>query len=276
MEELTKIFLKICEKRSCTASDKNNFSDITRSISDTCERYDELAVNREISSIASSAVISGLADLGKQFARLSERFDCIENRIGGFLPTVDTQMNMQPSSNIEQVPSYAAVIASKTFPDRARSSSGDNVIPKTNINTGKSAPIRPNNNPNRNNRLVINGSKKNSGIKTVGKLPRRRALFVSRLSPETSEAKINDSLNFLNLDYLKCRRIKSRFPSYASFHIETYENDFEKLLDEDLWPEGCIVSEFRGRLRDDQVYNISDSVGSIQAPNVPGQDASNS
>lgn len=269
LEDLTKIFVRICDKRSCTASDKTNFMDITRKISETCERYEELTVNCEISSLTSSAVLTGLTDLGKQFSQLSERFDTMEHKIDKLMPS---PMSMQTSANIEQVSTYAAVTASGTLPDKARSSSSNNVFPKIYNDTGKSYQAA--NNPNR-NRLVISGSNKNSGLKTVSKLPRRKALFVSRLSPETSEEVINESLNFLHLDYLKCRRLKSRFPSYASFHIETYEKDFEKLLDECVWPEGCIVSEFRGRLRNDQVCNVYDSV-SVGSPRVPSAVPGNS
>ncbi|GBM64816.1 hypothetical protein AVEN_178548-1 [Araneus ventricosus] len=57
----------------------------------------------------------------------------------------------------------------------------------------------------------------------------------------------------LNLKFLQCHRLKTKFQSYASFHIEVYENDFQQLLDSMFWPEACLAAEFYGKLRNDQI-----------------------
>ena len=115
---------------------------------------------------------------------------------------------------------------------------------------------------------VINGSKKDSDIKSVKRLPRRKAAFVSRLSPETSVKDISDFLGPLGFDFLSCHKLKTKFQSYSSFHIQVYESDFYRLMDESTWPEGCIVTEFFGKLRKDQIFeDNSMSSGNINSLN---------
>ncbi|GBN74085.1 La-related protein 7 [Araneus ventricosus] len=46
----------------------------------------------------------------------------------------------------------------------------------------------------------------------------------------------------------------SDIKSYASFHVEVFESDFHLLSDASIWPEGCLVTEFFGRLKEDQIY----------------------
>ncbi|GBN84246.1 hypothetical protein AVEN_2917-1 [Araneus ventricosus] len=105
-----------------------------------------------------------------------------------------------------------------------------------------------------NPKVVINGARKDSGLKIVGKMPRRKAIFLSRLGPD---ATVNDITNFLaplNLKFLQCHRLKTKYQSYASFHIDVYENDLKQLLDSTVWPEGCLIAEYYGKLRNDQIY----------------------
>ncbi|GBN83369.1 hypothetical protein AVEN_105821-1 [Araneus ventricosus] len=84
-------------------------------------------------------------------------------------------------------------------------------------------------------------------------MPKRKAIFLSRLGPDTT---VNDITNFLaplNLKFLQCHRLKTKYQSYASLHIEVYENDLKQLLDSTFWPEGCLIAEFYGKLRNDQI-----------------------
>ncbi|GBL89114.1 hypothetical protein AVEN_255247-1 [Araneus ventricosus] len=104
-----------------------------------------------------------------------------------------------------------------------------------------------------NPKVVIKGARKNSGLKIVGKMPKRKAIFLSRLGPDTT---VNDITNFLaplNLKFLQCHRLKTKYQSYASFHIEVYENDLKQLLDSTFWPEGYLIAESYGKLRNDQI-----------------------
>ncbi|GBM27108.1 hypothetical protein AVEN_189878-1 [Araneus ventricosus] len=104
-----------------------------------------------------------------------------------------------------------------------------------------------------NPKVVINGARKDSGLKIVGKMPKRKAIFLSRLGPETT---VNDITNFLaplNLKFLQCHRLKTKYQTYASFRLDVYENDLKQLLDSKVWPEGCLIAEFYGKLRNDQI-----------------------
>ncbi|GBM66423.1 hypothetical protein AVEN_13017-1 [Araneus ventricosus] len=84
-------------------------------------------------------------------------------------------------------------------------------------------------------------------------MPKRKAIFLSPLGPGTT---VNDITNFLaplNLKFLQCHRLKTKYQSYASFHIEAYENDLQQLLDSTFWPEGRLIAEFYGKLRNDHI-----------------------
>ncbi|GBM09765.1 hypothetical protein AVEN_101809-1 [Araneus ventricosus] len=102
-------------------------------------------------------------------------------------------------------------------------------------------------------KLVINGASKVSSLKSVGKMPKRKAIFLTRLSLDTTVYEVSQFLNALKLNHLLCRRIRTKFQSYPSFHVEVSESDFHLLSDASIWPEGCLVTEFFGRLKD-QIY----------------------
>ncbi|GBL74667.1 hypothetical protein AVEN_243558-1 [Araneus ventricosus] len=122
-------------------------------------------------------------------------------------------------------------------------------------------------------------------------MPKRKAIFLSRLGPETTVNDITNFLTPLNLKFLQCHRLKTKYQSYASFHINVYENDLKQLLrvysgtpgwvgrrhffrtlttgkvrspnptggtridllDSTVWPEGCLIAELYGKLRNDQI-----------------------
>ncbi|GBN78757.1 hypothetical protein AVEN_85424-1 [Araneus ventricosus] len=84
-------------------------------------------------------------------------------------------------------------------------------------------------------------------------MPKKKAIFLSRLGPGTT---VNDITNFLaplNLKFLQRHRLKTKYQFYAPFHIEIYENDLQQLLNLTFWPEGCLIAEFYGKLRNDQI-----------------------
>ncbi|GBM06130.1 hypothetical protein AVEN_265187-1 [Araneus ventricosus] len=64
--------------------------------------------------------------------------------------------------------------------------------------------------------------------------------------PEGPDTTVNDITNFLaplNLKFLQSHRLKTKYQSYASSHIEVYENDLQQLLDSTFLPEGCVLSQ---------------------------------
>ncbi|GBO04204.1 hypothetical protein AVEN_217481-1 [Araneus ventricosus] len=74
--------------------------------------------------------------------------------------------------------------------------------------------------------------------------------------PEGPGTAVNDIINLLaplNLKFLQCHRLKIKYQSYASFHIEVCDNDPQQLLDSTFWPEGCLIAELYGKLKNDQI-----------------------
>ncbi|GBN91987.1 hypothetical protein AVEN_149133-1 [Araneus ventricosus] len=60
-------------------------------------------------------------------------------------------------------------------------------------------------------KLVINGARKISSLQSVDKLPKRKAIFLSRLSPDTTVYELSKFLNPLKLNHLLFRRIRTEF-----------------------------------------------------------------
>jgi hypothetical protein len=66
----------------------------------------------------------------------------------------------------------------------------------------------------------------------------------------------------LKLTSLVCSRLKSKFDSYASFHVSVSEDDFPLTNNSGIWPSGCLIALFYGYLSADQI----DSVRSYISP----------
>ncbi|KAG0442747.1 hypothetical protein HPB47_015626 [Ixodes persulcatus] len=94
------------------------------------------------------------------------------------------------------------------------------------------------------------GSAKESKLHVVAKPPRKKALFVSRLHPETTCEEVSKIVgSVLDSQGFECTKLASRYDPYTSFHVSVNDEDFEKLVCPDLWPEGCLFRPFLGRLR---------------------------
>ncbi|KAG0435396.1 hypothetical protein HPB47_018513 [Ixodes persulcatus] len=75
------------------------------------------------------------------------------------------------------------------------------------------------------NRDALVGANKSTKIATVARGPVKKALFVSRLHPDTSSDDITNLLSGVVTDKeLTCTRLKSKYSSYASFHISLYKS----------------------------------------------------
>lgn len=82
------------------------------------------------------------------------------------------------------------------------------------------------------------------------------ALFVSRLQPGTTERDIINSINEqININSFKCTQLKTKFDSYTSFHIAVEEKDFPVINNIEIWPLGCLLMPFLGRLNKSQIAN---------------------
>lgn len=73
----------------------------------------------------------------------------------------------------------------------------------------------------------------------VTKIPRTKSLFISRFSCDVY-AKDIESL------------------SYASFHVLVNEEDFSLINNTGIWPNGCLIASFFGRLNLEQIYSPED------------------
>ncbi|GBM83882.1 hypothetical protein AVEN_170609-1 [Araneus ventricosus] len=84
-------------------------------------------------------------------------------------------------------------------------------------------------------------------------MSRSKAIFLSRSDPKTT---VNDDTDFLyplELKFLQCHRLKTKSQTYAPFHIEVFENDLQQLLDSSISPDGCLIAEFFGKLKNGQI-----------------------
>ncbi|CAN7943357.1 unnamed protein product, partial [Ixodes pacificus] len=88
---------------------------------------------------------------------------------------------------------------------------------------------------------------------------RRRALFVTKLDPVTTSTDIVGHLCSLDVENLKCHRLKTRYNTYASFHVSVAAEDFEKLSDPALWPKDCLFKPFRGALRQELLHSSEEA-----------------
>lgn len=113
-------------------------------------------------------------------------------------------------------------------------------------------------------RTLLIGNKNGSSLPTVPKRVRTKALFVSRFSPEVSSADVEQSLkDQLELASLKCTKLKTKYNSYSSFHISVSEDDFHLVNNADVWPAGCLVAPYYGRLNPDQIYSVANLTPSV-------------
>ncbi|XP_063242139.1 uncharacterized protein LOC134542114 isoform X3 [Bacillus rossius redtenbacheri] len=100
-------------------------------------------------------------------------------------------------------------------------------------------------------------------ISTLKMLPkpapkRMKALFVTRFDPSVQEQEIVEYISSeLNLDHIKVTKMKTKFNSYASFHVQVLEEDFSRINNIVFWPSGCLISPFFGKLHPEQILSNS-------------------
>lgn len=82
---------------------------------------------------------------------------------------------------------------------------------------------------------------------------RTRAIFVSRFNPNVDEGRVQSLLKEHNFQNLKCHKLKTRFETYSSFHIEVGSQDYDRVMSPAIWPVGTLISPFHGPLRKDHL-----------------------
>ncbi|KAJ4447802.1 hypothetical protein ANN_09810 [Periplaneta americana] len=99
------------------------------------------------------------------------------------------------------------------------------------------------------------GTLTNSNLEMAPERIRTKSLFVSRFSPNVNENNIKDSLfHQRKLRSLEITKLKTKYQSYSSFHISVDERDFELINNSDVWPAGCLIAPFFGKLKPEQHF----------------------
>jgi hypothetical protein len=109
-------------------------------------------------------------------------------------------------------------------------------------------------------KVAMIGVRNCSSLSVVQKRVRRKSLFVSRFSPDVTASHVERSLkDQLQLASLACTTLKTKHNSYASVHIYV-PDDFHLINNTGVWPNGCSIAPYYGRLSPDQIYTTEASV----------------
>ncbi|GBN02457.1 hypothetical protein AVEN_161246-1 [Araneus ventricosus] len=237
------IFRRVSGKKSINAHDKDEFLNYKADILMLyVEAVSSLVPEKNLESEQTSSMIDLFIELKNEFAAfrkdICSKVDSFSKLI---CSTDDTIQNEEARPNLQQeIIETELKSETSTYASVAQTSSA---IPE-----GKFKVFGPVIKDKRvNSKVVIYGARENSSPKT-GKTTKRKAIFLSRLGPGTT-VNITNFLAPLNLKFLQCHRLKTKYQSYASVHIEVYENNLQRLLDSMSRPEGCLIAEFYGKLK---------------------------
>jgi hypothetical protein len=70
---------------------------------------------------------------------------------------------------------------------------------------------------------------------------------------------------------LVCSKLKTEFNSYSSFHISVTEDELSLINDTAVWPSGCLIAPYFGKLMPDQIFNLG--TPDVGAPTATGNSA---
>ncbi|KAH9367611.1 hypothetical protein HPB48_009982 [Haemaphysalis longicornis] len=104
------------------------------------------------------------------------------------------------------------------------------------------------------------GTSKLSKVKAVPRKPISKALFASRLDPRTLIEDVKDLLKpFLGDKTVQYVKLRTKYDSYASFHLSGDDEAFAAMNSPDVWPEGSIFHQFFGQLDESRVAEAKNS-----------------
>jgi hypothetical protein len=158
-------------------------------------------------------------------------------------------------------------VASAEIPPSERTALPDPDGLNTVTNRKKTAEIVAVNQVKRGTQPLISVSSSLS-LPVISKPERSKALFVSRFSPEVSADDLHKSLK-----KLVCTKLRTKFNSYSSFHISVTEDEFSVINNIDVWPPGCLIAPYYGKLTPDQIF--TPSTPEVGAPAVATKCAAN-
>ncbi|GBN84675.1 hypothetical protein AVEN_11615-1 [Araneus ventricosus] len=213
LNDLQNIFKKVSEKKSSNAQDEDDFSNLKAGIL--------LLYIEAVSFFVPDKKWTQIVQSGEPLSPVS--------------PSL--QQEIFEAEEKSKISTYASVPKSTSTLRKGQSELISRAVTEKKINS----------------KVVLNGAGKNSNLEIVGKMPKRKAIFLSRLGTSATVNDITNYLSSLKLQYLQRNRLKTKFQSYASFHIEVYECDLPLILDASFWPEGCLITEVYGKFRKDQI-----------------------
>jgi hypothetical protein len=95
-------------------------------------------------------------------------------------------------------------------------------------------------------------------LPVISKAERFKALFVSRFSLDVTADDVHKSLKEqLSLKKLVYTKLKTKFNSYSSFHISVTDDEFALINNISVWPSGCLIASYYGKLTPDQTFTPS-------------------
>jgi hypothetical protein len=81
------------------------------------------------------------------------------------------------------------------------------------------------------------GVRNSSSLPAIVKRVKMKSPFFSCFAPEVSTTGVEKSLlDQLKLSSLTCTKLKTKFKTYASFHISVTEDDFPSINNTGVWP----------------------------------------
>ena len=83
---------------------------------------------------------------------------------------------------------------------------------------------------------------------------KKKALFVTRFGPNVTIQDVEDIVKDLDIP-IKCTKLKTKYNTYSSFHVEVNESEFQELSNPDIWPKGIMIGPFYGRLKEEKDLN---------------------
>lgn len=110
------------------------------------------------------------------------------------------------------------------------------------------------------------GTLASSNIEMAPERIKTKSLFVSRFSSKVSTSNIEDSLkNQLQLRSLAVTKLKTKYQSYSSFHITVDVRDFDSINNPEVWPAGCLIAPFYGKLKPEQHFTHAANSNSVDS-----------
>lgn len=103
------------------------------------------------------------------------------------------------------------------------------------------------------------GASEASELVVVRRPPSSRAIFVSKLSANTTSGQLLAHLSNVQVTPLSCKRLKTKHDSYSSFCVTVDAECFRRLCDPSMWPKGCLFKPFQGKLHPGMVHSCETS-----------------